>query len=578
MKLLSAIKRRKRVKLIFNASAGASRASPVVIEDVIHEMQAWKLVPETFLVEPGESDLPGVIQAAIAQGIRMFVVCGGDGTISAVARTLAGTTATLGIIPVGTRNNTALSLGIPEDIQAAIAILRNGRRIKVDVGAITCGKTTTPFLEVCSVGLVSTLFPSIDDIQHGNLARIGEFLATLAGSPPAEIHLLLDDKKEIHDLGHVVLVSNMPYIGAHYQIGSAASFRDGLLDVLFFADLSKLDLLTWVFQGVGPGKPEDSRIRHFHVRRVDIDTHPAMAVMADGSALGEGRVRIEVRRHVLNVMVPLSRRAVSKRRAASPSAKRKMPLTLKAFALRTWGELSTWVNHHRPIARLSGMMAVMALLFVFLPAYMRVALWHGLQSHTILAIMLVAFGFLAVSLVWSTGQRLDTWAFLFLNVRGRRPIWMDQVMLGITHAGGSIAALGLALVLYLTSDRLLSYEIGLGTVTLWLVVELLKFLAHRSRPFVKLTEARVVGYRPFGRSFPSGHASQAFFMATLMAQHFHSSLWVVCLLYPAALLVALTRIYVGAHYPRDVLAGAILGSGWGMLGAIVDGHLLNRIG
>jgi membrane-associated phospholipid phosphatase len=236
------------------------------------------------------------------------------------------------------------------------------------------------------------------------------------------------------------------------------------------------------------------------------------------------------------------------------------------------------VNHHRPIARLSGMMAAMALLFVFLPAYMRVALWHGLQSHTILAIMLVAFGFLAVSLVWSTGQRLDTWAFLFLNVRGRRPIWMDQVMLGITHAGGSIAALGLALVLYLTSDRLLSYEIGLGTVTLWLVVELLKFLAHRSRPFVKLTEARVVGYRPFGRSFPSGHASQAFFMATLMAQHFHSSLWVVCLLYPAALLVALTRIYVGAHYPRDVLAGAIFGSAWGMLGAIVDGHLLNRIG
>jgi diacylglycerol kinase family enzyme len=265
-------------------------------------MQTWKFLPEAFLVEPG-CDLPGMIQDALAQGIRMFVVCGGDGTISVVARSLTGTHATLGIIPIGTQNNTALSLGIPSDVPAAIAILRTGRRIKVDVGMATCGKIKTPFLEVCSVGLVSTLFPSADDIQHGNLAQVGNFLATLAGSPPAEIHMVMDKKQEIHNLGHVLLVTNMPYIGFHYQVGSLASFEDGLLDVLFFADLSKLELLGYVLQGVGEGKPEDSRILHFHVRKVDIDTQPAMPVMADGNALGEGLVQIEVKRHALAVMV-----------------------------------------------------------------------------------------------------------------------------------------------------------------------------------------------------------------------------------------------------------------------------------
>ncbi len=295
-------KRRMRVKLIFNPSAGAARTWPIEIVDVIHEMQAWKLVPEAYLIEPG-CNLPEVIQEAIAQGIRMFVVCGGDGTISAVARSLAGTRATLGIVPIGTQNNTALSLGIPNDIPAAIAILRNGRRIKVDVGMATCGNRSTPFLEVCSVGLVSTLFPFADDIQHGNLARVGDFVTALAATPPAEIHLTLDDKQEIRNLGHVVLVSNMPFIGIHYQVGAAASFKDGLLDVLFFADLSKLDLVGYVLQGVGLDKPEDPRIQHFHVRRVEIETQPAMPVMADGDALGEGRVRIEVRKHALAVMV-----------------------------------------------------------------------------------------------------------------------------------------------------------------------------------------------------------------------------------------------------------------------------------
>ena len=300
-KPFSTKKHRMRAKLIFNPSAGAARTSPIEIVDVIHEMQTWKLVPEAYLVEPG-CNLPGVVQDALAQGFRMFVVCGGDGTISAVARTLAGTSATLGIIPIGTQNNTALSLNIPNDIPAAIAILRTGRRIKVDVGMATCGRTTTPFLEACSVGLASTLFPSADDIQHGNLAQIGNFLATLAGTPPAEIHLLLDNKREIHDRGHVLLVSNMPFIGLHYQLGSLASFGDGLLDVLFFADLNKLELLGYILQGVGEGYPEDARIQHFHVRKVEIDTHPAMPVMADGSPLGEGLVRIEVRRHVLAVM------------------------------------------------------------------------------------------------------------------------------------------------------------------------------------------------------------------------------------------------------------------------------------
>jgi diacylglycerol kinase (ATP) len=302
MESRSTNERHMRAKLIFNPSAGAARASPIEIVDVIHEMQTWKLVPEAYLVEPG-CDLPGVVRDALAQGIRMFVVCGGDGTISAVARTLAGTRATLGIIPIGSQNNTALSLGIPADMPAAIAILRTGRRIKVDVGMATCGGTNTPFLEVCSVGLISTLFPSADDIQHGNLARIGDFLAELVASPPAEIHLLLDDKREIHNLGHVVLVSNMPYIGIHYQVGSVASFQDGLLDVLFFADLSKLDLLSYVLRGVGEGKPEDPRIQHYHVSRADIDTQPAMPVMADGTALGEGLVRITVRRHALAMMV-----------------------------------------------------------------------------------------------------------------------------------------------------------------------------------------------------------------------------------------------------------------------------------
>jgi membrane-associated phospholipid phosphatase len=111
-----------------------------------------------------------------------------------------------------------------------------------------------------------------------------------------------------------------------------------------------------------------------------------------------------------------------------------------------------------------------------------------------------------------------------------------------------------------------------------MVVELVKALVRRSRPVFRVTQTRIVGYRAIGRSFPSGHTSQAFFMATLMAPYFHTGIWAVLLLYAIALLVAVTRMYVGAHYPRDVLAGAILGSAWGLLGILVNGYILNGIG
>jgi diacylglycerol kinase (ATP) len=296
-------KRSMRAKLIFNPVSGAASESPVQLMEVISAMQAWKLVPEAFLVEPG-CDLAAVVQTALEEDIRMFVVCGGDGTIDVIAGALAGTNATLGIIPTGTQNNVALSLGIPADIPAAIAILRTGRRVKVDMGLVEFGEIKRSFLEVCSVGLLSALFPAADDIQHGNLRRVGDLLATLVTSPPAEMHLILDGTRKINTVCHVVLVSNMPYIGPHFQVGTPASIDDGLLDVLLFVDLSKMDLLGYAVQVARPsGGSEDERIQHYHVRRMVVDANPAMPVMADGSSLGEGPLRIGVKRHALAVMV-----------------------------------------------------------------------------------------------------------------------------------------------------------------------------------------------------------------------------------------------------------------------------------
>ena len=191
-------------------------------------------------------------------------------------------------------------------------------------------------------------------------------------------------------------------------------------------------------------------------------------------------------------------------------------------------------------------------------------------AQPVVTVMLVVFGLLALSLLWSAGQRVDAWIFLYFNFRGRRPLWLDWVMLGLTQFGGGLAPALLAAVLFFSSEPDLAYELVLGSLTLALVVELAKAIFRRSRPFVRLTQTRIVGYRARGRSFPSGHTSQAFYMAALLLEHFHLGIGAAGALFILAGMVAVTRMYIGAHYPRDVLAGAILGSVWGLLGVMMD--------
>lgn len=293
-----------RTQLIFNPVSGAPGSSPGQLLAILTEMQAWNMIPEVLLVDPN-IDLAGPVRDALRRGIRMFVVSGGDGTVDTVAGVLIGTRATLGVIPTGTRNNVALSLRIPGDIPSAVALLRTGLRTKIDVGVAACGDIRRHFLEACSVGLLSALFPAADDIQHGNLARVGDLLSALVASPIAEIDLLLDRRHAVRAQAHIVLIGNMPYVGPNYQIAASLdAHTDGLLDVLVFAELSKLELIGNVVPFTGAGL-DDPRIQRYLVRQLRVLTNPEMPVLVDGFTLGEGPLHVSIHPRSLAVIAGL---------------------------------------------------------------------------------------------------------------------------------------------------------------------------------------------------------------------------------------------------------------------------------
>lgn len=251
--------------------------------------------------------------------------------------------------------------------------------------------------------------------------------------------------------------------------------------------------------------------------------------------------------------------------AHNPSAHAHLPSRLR---------LVRFARRYRHLLWVVIISAALLVFWSLLPVGFRGFLLRGLRSHPWLAVSLFGFTLLTLSLLWSGGQAIDSWVFLHFNTRRKPAPWLDWVMLGFTQLGSGTLAFLLAGLFYFQGQELLAYRLVLGTLTLWLMVELIKAAVRRPRPFAALVQARIVGARMPGRSFPSGHTSQAFFLATLLVQALQPALVWVVLLYLAAILVGITRMYVGAHYPRDVVAGAILGSMWVVLGVIIEGRFL----
>ena len=215
---------------------------------------------------------------------------------------------------------------------------------------------------------------------------------------------------------------------------------------------------------------------------------------------------------------------------------------------------------------------------VLAPAYVRASIWANIVQHKLLAAFFFLFIILALTVIWSFGAKLDDLVFLFLNKHAPRSKFTDNLMVVFTQIGNGLTAFILAGLFYLLNHRIFAFQFLLGTVTLWLVVELAKLLVGRKRPYFVVDAMRIVGSKAIGFSFPSGHTSQAFFMATIFAQSFKLPWFLVVIMYLLALITGITRIYLGAHYPRDVIAGAFLGTIWGFFASVLYGIVATWFG
>ena len=131
---------------------------------------------------------------------------------------------------------------------------------------------------------------------------------------------------------------------------------------------------------------------------------------------------------------------------------------------------------------------------------------------------------------------------------------------------------------YISKDKTIQvngYELLMVTAVNIGATEIFKSIFNRPRPADKYPEEVFVNSPAKGKSLPSGHTSQAFALATTLTLQYRK--WYVAVpAYLWASSVGYSRMYLGKHYPSDVLAGAALGAGVSYLGHIISNKLFRR--
>ncbi|HAE82692.1 MAG TPA: hypothetical protein DDW33_05755 [Ktedonobacter sp.] len=298
-----------RAILILNPFAGTSvmaethQSEESNEEAILRGLRSYGIEPEVQYTTPEDAG-KGLATKAADEGAELIIAAGGDGTIHAVASGLIERKSTLGIIPMGTMNNLAHSLGIPLPIEAACAIIAKGETRAIDVGKIN----DQVFIEVAGIGLEAALFPAAEAIKspgvistvHGVLNG----LLTLLNFKPTKLKISFDDNTHHTYEAIQVTICNAPYYGAHFQVAPDIIMDDGELDVIIYRQFSKLAYIQHAISISQGRRVFQPKIRRRRVKSLSISSNHPVEIQADGLPHGHTPARVIVTSAALHVRVP----------------------------------------------------------------------------------------------------------------------------------------------------------------------------------------------------------------------------------------------------------------------------------
>ncbi|MGJ5133269.1 lipid kinase [Bradyrhizobium oligotrophicum] len=239
---------------------------------------------------------------AHADDAEAVVVAGGDGSLNAAAPALLKTGLPLGIIPAGTANDLARTLGLPSDMEAAVDVIAAGHRRRIDLGEVN----GHPFFNVASLGLSADLARQLTKETKRRFGRLGYALTALKvltnARPFRAIIVSSDGAVRVKTLQ--IAVGNGRYYGGGMAVDHRAEIDDSHLDLysLEIGRIWKLLAMAYDFRKGRHGLWQE--VRASRDTSFEIRTRRPRRINADGELVTFTPARFSVLPRAVTVFVP----------------------------------------------------------------------------------------------------------------------------------------------------------------------------------------------------------------------------------------------------------------------------------
>jgi diacylglycerol kinase (ATP) len=237
-------------------------------------------------------------RVAARRGRDLIIAAGGDGTLNEIVNGIARSAShvRLGMIPLGTGNDFARSLKLPNDFESALEILKEDRTRYVDLVRVT-SRRIRYFVNVSAggfSGLVNEKLTAQIKQTWGPLAYLRSAAAALAGLRAYKTAITLDQKKTSQRSLFNVVIANGRYIAGGIPIAPKAKLDDGLLDVVLVPRVSKTKLTFLAGRMLLGRHLASGSVIFRRAAKVAVQSRPGMWFNVDGELVGNAPVTFEI--------------------------------------------------------------------------------------------------------------------------------------------------------------------------------------------------------------------------------------------------------------------------------------------
>ncbi len=277
-----------KAKLIANPHAGKDRAGELLV--ALNE----RLRPATggelgvvLTVAPG--DACHAAELAAKEGCEAIFVVGGDGTLNECLNGVARVPGalervTFGLVPLGTGNDFARALGLPEDVDAALDVLAAARVAHVDLGVLG----DRVFVNASAGGFIAEVSDAVDTRLKsiaGKLAYVVGGAGALLEHEAIPLTIAVDGGAAFAVEASFFAVCNGRTIGGGRNIAPRALVDDGLFDVVVLRGVGPLELVQVLSEVARSEHVEDERVVYTRAKSLELTSPRPFKVNTDGEVL-----------------------------------------------------------------------------------------------------------------------------------------------------------------------------------------------------------------------------------------------------------------------------------------------------